>query len=205
MDEPSEQELMKSELDAEDQALTRFEPSKLPKDIKREAREEWHYMLYLHGKLYREIEEITGFERTTIWKDIKRVIARLGATPRDMEDIRQLALSSLRITRSEIMNAARKAQVQIDGKAVPWGSVSKLYEAAAGIDKIILQRYTQVGVPHGSRPDIEKSKIIIDYMISKYGAESLDGFEAYYTSHLALKKAIPVAVESIPVEDKMVE
>lgn len=191
---------MKSELDAEDRALIRFEPSKLPKDIKREAREEWHYMLYLHGKLYREIEEITGFERTTIWKDIKRVIARLGATPRDMEDIRQLALSSLRITRSEVMNAARKAQVQIGGKAVPWGSVAKLYEAAAGIDKIILQRYTQLGVPlGGSRPDIEKSKIIIDYMISKYGAESLDGFEAYYTRHLTLKKAISVDVE---VEEK---
>lgn len=158
-------------------------------------------MLYLHGKKYREIEEITGFERTTIWKDIKRVITRLGATPRDMEDIRQMALMSLRITRSELMAAARNAQKQIGGKAVPWGSVSKLYEAAAGIDKMILQRYTQVGVPHGSRPDIEKSKIIIDYVISKFGVEALDGFEAYYTRHMTLKKTIPVDVESVPVEE----
>lgn len=181
-------------MDAEEQKLMDFEPSKLPKDIKREAREEWHYMLYLQGKKYREIEEITGFERTTIWKDIKRVIARLGAVPQDMESIRQMALMSLRITRSEALASARKAQQAQGGRAVPYGSVAKLFEVAADIDKTILQRYTQA-VPLGSRSDIEKSKIIIDFMVNKFGPESLDDFEAYYTRHLALKKAIPVDVE----------
>lgn len=183
-------------MDAEEQKLMDFEPSKLPKDIKREAREEWHYMLWLQGKKYGEIEAITGFERTTIWKDIKRMMARLGATPSDMESIRQMALMSLRITRSEALAAARKAQVvQAGGRAVPYGSVAKLFEVAADIDKVILQRYTQPGASHGSRSDIERSKIIIDYMVNKFGPESLDDFDEYYTRHLTLKKAIPVDVE----------
>ncbi len=193
MDEISAEE--RALMDSELRDLEPFDATKLPKDIQREAREEWHYMLYLRGKKYREIEAITGYERTTIWKDIKRMITRLGATPKDMESIRQMALMSLRITRSEVMASARKAQVvQAGGRAVPYGSVAKLYGVAADIDKMILQRYTQA-VPLGSRPDIEKSKIIIDFMVNKYGPESLDDFEEYYTRHLTLKKAIPVDVE----------
>ncbi|MCK4265682.1 MAG: hypothetical protein KAX31_00260 [Thermoplasmata archaeon] len=191
---------MDSELDTEEQGLAVFDAKKLPKDIKREAREEWHYMLYLRGKLYREIEVITGYERTTIWKDIKRVIGRLGATPRDMESIRQMAMMSLRITRSEVLDSARKAQIAAGGRAVPWGSVSKLYAVAAGIDETILERYTQRATPQGSPADIEKAKIIIDFMVSKFGAESLDDFEEYYTRHLNLKRAIPVEVEAAPEE-----
>lgn len=182
-------------MDAEEQKLMDFEPSKLPRDIKREAREEWHYMLWLQGKKYWEIEAITGWERTTIWKDIKLMMARLGATSSDMESIRQMALMSLRITRSEVLAAARKAQKVTDGRAVPYGSLAKLFEVAADIDKMILQRYTQPGASHGSRPDIEKSKIIIDFMVSKFGPESLDDFDEYYTRHLTLKKAIPVDVK----------
>ena len=44
----------------EDQALERFEPAKLPREIKREAREEWHYQLWLMGKKYREIKAEQG-------------------------------------------------------------------------------------------------------------------------------------------------
>ena len=188
---------MKSELDAEERDLVPFDAKKMPKDLQREAREEWHYILYLHGKKYREIEGITGYERTTIWKDIKRVIARLGATPRDMESIRQMAMMSLRITRSEVLDAARKAQIQKGGRAVAYGSVAKLYAVAAGIDETILERYTQRAVPQGASGDIEKSKIIIDFMVNKFGPESLDAFEEYYTTHLALKNAMPVEVESV--------
>lgn len=189
---------MESELERD---LVTFDASKMPKDLQREAREEWHYILYLRGKKYWEIEKITGYERTTIWRDIKRVIARLGATPRDMESIRQLAMMSLRITRSEVMDAARKAQEAQGGRAVPYGSVAKLYSVAAGIDETILERYTQVGSPQGSSPgDIEKSKIIIDYMVMKFGPESLDGFEEFYANRLALKKAIHVEVETAPVD-----
>lgn len=185
-------------MDEADQQLMEFEPAKLPRDIKREAREEWHYMLWLQGKKYRQIEDITGFERSCIWKDIKRVQDRLAVTPRDMESVRQMALMSLRVTRSEVMNSIRLAHESKGGRGqVPWGHIAKLYDVAAGIDETILARYTQTGkVTTSALADFEKSKIIMDYMVSKYGPESLDGFEDYYVRHLTLKRAKPIEVET---------
>ena len=186
---------------SKDQQLMEFEPAKLPKDIKREAREEWHYMLWLQGRKYREIEGITGFERTCIWKDIKRVSDRMAATPRDMESTRQMALMSLRVTRSELMHSIRLAHDGKDGRGnIPWGHIAKLYDVAAGIDETILARYTQTGSVSNevSLADVEKSKIVLDYLVSKYGPESLDGFEAYYTRQLTLKKAKPVEAVARP-------
>jgi hypothetical protein len=184
-------------LDEADQALMEFEPAKLPRDIKREAREEWHYMLWLQGKKYSEIEGITGFERTTIWKDIKRVQDRLSVTPRDMESVRQMALMSLRVTRSELMNSIRLAHESKGGRGqVPWGHIAKLYDVAAGIDETILARYTQTGgVTTASLADLEKSKIILDFIVNKFGPEALDGFEEYYTRQITLKKAKPIKAE----------
>lgn len=186
-------------MDEAEQALAAFEPAKLPRDIKREAREEWHYQLWLMGKKYREIEAITGFERTCIWKDIKRVQERLALTPRDMEDVRQMALMSLRVTRSEVMHSIRLAHESKGGRGqVPWGHIAKLYDVAAGIDETILARYTQTGgtITASALADFEKAKIIMDYMVSKFGPESLDGFEEYYTRQLAIKKAKPIEVEA---------
>ncbi len=168
-----------------------FQPARLPKTIKREAREEWHYQLWLQGKKYWQIEAITGFERTTIWKDIKRVEARLAATPKDMESVRQMALSSLRVTRSEVMESIRLAHESKGGRGqTPWGHIFKGYEVAANIDRTILERYTQTGTAQGASAlaDIEKAKIVMDYMTSKFGPESLDGFDEYYTTALTLKR-----------------
>lgn len=188
----------------EDQALMNFEPAslatRLPRDIKREARQEWHYMLWLQGKKYREIELITGFKRKCIWQDIKRVQDRLATTPRDMESVRQMALMSLRITRSKVIHSIELAHESKGGRGqTPWGHIAKLYDVAAGIDETILERYTQTGAAPNtvSLADIEKSKIVMDYMVSKYGPESLDGFEAYYTRQLLLKKAKPVEATQI--------
>jgi hypothetical protein len=186
-------------LDEAEQALAAFDPSKLPRDIKREAREEWHYMLWLQGRKYREIEAITGFERSCIGKDIRRVQDRLALTPRDMEDVRQMALMSLRITRSEVMHSIRVAHESKGGRGqVPWGHIAKLYDVAAGIDETILARYTQTGgaATASALADFDKAKIIMDYMVSKYGPESLDGFEEYYTRQMALKKSKPIEVEA---------
>jgi len=184
-------------LDGIEQDLTDFEPAKLPRDIKREAREEWHYMLWLRGYKQHEIEDITGYERTTIYRDIKRVMDRLGATPRDMESIRQMALMSLRLTRAEVMSTIRKAEDLPVGK-VPYGHIARLYDVAAGIDEKILERYTQTGGAQSttSASDLEKSNIILDFIISKFGPEALDGFQDYYTRQLALKKAKSVKSES---------
>ena len=175
-----------------------FEPTLLPKDIKRAAREEWHYMLWLQGRKYREIEVITGFERRCIWRDINRVQDRLAATPRDMESVREMALMSLRVTRSEVMASIRQAHDGKDGRGnVPWGHIAKLYDVAAGIDRTILERYTQAATISSTTAlaDIEKSKVVLDYMVSKFGPEALDGFDEYYTRNLALKKAKPVKAE----------
>jgi len=188
----------------EDQALMNFEPAslaaRLPRDIKREARQEWHYMLNLQGKSYREIELITGFKRKCVWNDIKRVEALMALTPRDMESVRQMALMSLRITRSKVIHSIELAHDSKGGRGqVPWGHIAKLYGVAAGIDETILERYTQTGSASNtaSLADIEKSRIVMDYMVSKYGPESLDGFEAYYTQQLLLKKAKPVEATQI--------
>ena len=179
-----------------------FEPAelaaRLPRDIKREAREEWHYMLWLQGKVYREIEDITGFKRTCIFLDIKRVESRMAITPKDMESVRQMALMSLRITRSKIIHSIELAHESKSARgAVPWGHIAKLYDVAAKIDETILQRYTQAATISSTKAlaDVEKSKIILDYMVSKFGPESLDGFDEYYSQNLALKKAKPVTAE----------
>ena len=87
-----------------------FDPSKLPKDFQIEVRQEWHLMLWLNQRTYAEIEAITGFGKTTIWGDIKTAMARLAATPKTIQDIIQSTMMSLRITKAEIMAAAREAQ-----------------------------------------------------------------------------------------------
>lgn len=165
-----------------------FESAKLPKDFKREIREEWHFMLWLRQKTYAEIEAITSFERTTIWKDIQTVIAKLSTTPKTVEDVIQTTIMSLRITRAEIMAAAREAQEE---KNPRWDRVAKLFGEAADIDKTILTRFTQPALI--KQPDVvdsEKSQIILDFIVTKFGPEGLDGFENYYTQQLSIKRKL---------------
>ena len=161
-----------------------FDVKKLPREFKREIREEWHFQLWLMQRTYKEISEITGFERTTIWEDIKRVQARLAATPKTIESIIQTAMMSLRITKAEAMAAARKAQ---DDKNPRWDRIAKLFEVAASIDKTILTRFTQPALI--KRPDTvddKKSQIILDFIISRFGPEGLDGFEEFYSHQLTV-------------------
>jgi len=179
MDEtPSEIERMTEEFDA----------SKLPKEFKREVREEWHLMLWLNQRTYAEIEAITGFARTTIWIDIKTAMARLAATPKTIESIIQTTLMSLRITKAEIMGAAREAQ---EGKNPRWDRVAKLFGEAADIDKAILNRFTQPAlVKQPNTADSEKSQIVLEFIVSRFGPEGLDGFEEYYTQQLSIKRKL---------------
>ena len=165
-----------------------FDVKKLPIDFKREVRQQWHFQLWLQQKTYAEIQAITGFSRDTIWKDLKEVQSRLAATPKTIESIIQTTLMSLRITKAEIMAAARTAQ---DDKVVRWDRVAKLFGEAASIDKVILNRFTQPAlVKQPDTVDDKKSQIILDFIISRFGPEGLDGFEEFYSHQLtALKKS----------------
>jgi len=170
----------------EERKTQEFDPVLLPKDFKREIRREWHFQLWCMQKTYEEIHGITGFERTTIWEDIKAVQERLSATPKTIESIIQTALMSLRMTKAEAMAAAREAQAE---KQPRWDRVAKLFVVAADIDKTILQRFTQPAlVQQPNAADSEKAQIVLDYIVSKFGPEGLDGFEEYYTRQLTLKK-----------------
>lgn len=171
-----------------------FDATKLPKDMKRQVREEWHFHLWLMQRTYKEIEAITGFERTCIWNDIKRVQARLAATPSTLESIIQTAMMSLRITAAEATAAAREAQ---DDDNVRWDRVAKLYGVAADIHKTILTRFTQPAlVKQPSTADYEKSTIILEYIVNKFGPECLDGFDDYYTRQVELKRNLGAAEET---------
>jgi hypothetical protein len=168
-----------------------FDSTKLPKDFKREVREEWHFQLWLMQKTYKEIEAITGFERTCIWNDIKRVQARLAATPKTIESIIQTAMMSLRITAAEATAAARTAQ---DDDNVRWDRVAKLFDVAASIHKTILTRFTQPAlVKQPDAADDQKSQIILEFIVMKFGPEGLDGFDEYYTRQLNLKRNLGAA------------
>lgn len=177
------------EIISEEERMTQeFDTTKLPKDFKREVREEWHFQLWLMQKKYREIEAITGFERSTIWKDIKTAQERLASTPRTIAEIVQTAMMSLRMTKAEVMAAAREAQ---NGKSPRWDRVAGLFKVAADIDKTILQRFTQPAlIQQPDAADTEKSQIVLDYIVNKFGPEGLDGFEEYYTRQLALKRKL---------------
>ena len=157
-------------------------------DLKRDARREWVYFLWLRGKKLREIEEITGSDRVTILRYIKYIIERLTENPRSIEEIRQEALFALRLDRAEIFETINEAKSK---EKVNYGQIAKLYAEAVGIDKLILQRYTQSRGPQSvTGSQIDKAKIILDFIVTKYGPEALDNFEEYYTRQLMLKQEL---------------
>lgn len=170
----------------EEQMMEAFDPAQLPKEFKKEVRQQWHFQLWLMQKTYKEIRGITGFSRDTIWKDIKEVQARLAATPRTIDDIIQIAMMSLRVTKAEAMAAARMA---MEEKNPRWDRIAKLFGIAASIDTAILTRFTQPAlVKQPSTADDEKSQIILEFIVSKFGPEGLDDFNEYYTRQLTLKR-----------------
>lgn len=162
-----------------------FDVEKLPKDIKLRARREWHWFLWTRQKKYREIEEITGYERSCIADDIKWVMENLATTPQDMESVRQMALMSLRFLCAEITAEARNASGHVK---------AGLYKTAAGIYQSILTRYTQPGGKEIAvvQSDAEdKIQGLIDYMIEKMGAEAMLDFEAWWVIRVKAKKQMP--------------
>jgi len=174
--------------DEDEPKLEEWDPDiRKPIELKRESRQEWHALLWLQGKTYREIGELTGWGRNTIWEDIKEVQTRWAQTPISNQDVRTLALMSLRILRTEIMQTIDEAK----DKDAPYNQIAKLYTEAAGIDKLILTRYTQ---PQGEGEAVaaaeERAMIVIDYFTEKYGAEALAGFEEYYNRRVAQKRVL---------------
>jgi len=154
----------------------------LPKDIKKEVRKEWHWFLWLRQHKYHEIEAITGFERTTIWQDLKEVQEELARNPLDHQQTIQLAMLQLRMDHAEIIQRAREAKAD--------GNASKLYKIAAEIQMTILERFTQpanIG-EQLIRNEQNYAQGVIDFMVEKYGPESLDGFEVWWSQRRIAKK-----------------
>lgn len=164
----------------EEAGIESFDARKMPRDIKIAARREWHYFLWVRQYPLKAIEEITGFERTTIWRDLKYIMDHLADTPQNLEAVRQSALMSLRFAAAEIMDEARRAQGHVK---------SGLYKTAAGIHQTILARYTQPGKEITvSPPEEKKIQAVIDYMIEKMGQEALADFEEWWMARQRIEK-----------------
>ena len=159
----------------------------MPKDIKKEVRKEWHWFLWLRQMTYKEIEAITGFERTTIWKDLTEVQEELAHNPLDHQKTLQLAMMQLRFDHAEVIQRARDSESD--------KNAAELYKIAAQIQIKILERFTQpinIG-EHVIRGEQDHAQAIIDFMVEKYGPESLDTFETWYS-----KKRVAKATMSSP-------
>lgn len=150
-------------------------------DIKIEARRERVFWLWLRGYKLREIEEMTGVERTTLWRDIKAVREQLAANPQTIEQILMETLMMMRFIRADALEMARKADLK---------NAHRYYKVAADIDKKILERFTQPETMFKveDHSDDEKAKAVIDFIIEKMGPEALDGFETWYQNRLEMNK-----------------
>lgn len=146
----------------------------LPRELKKEIRKEWHFFLWCRQMEYSQISSITGYERTTIWLDIKEVMDELQEHPIEHEKTRQLALLQLRQLSAEITHRARDSEND--------NSAAKLYKEAADIQKTILERFTQpISNTEVQKSEDEMSRALIDFMVEKWGPEALDGFEKWYS------------------------
>jgi len=152
-------------------------------EIKKEIRREWHFFLWGRQKTYKEIQEITGFSKVTIWNDLKEVEAELAANPIDHEKTRQLTLLQMRQLAAEITHRARTAEND--------NSAAKLYKEAADIHKTILNRFTQpVSVAEVEKTEKGMSSALMDFMIEKFGPEALDDFEKWYSKRKIAQDAL---------------
>lgn len=154
-----------------------FEQGKFPRDMKIEARRELVLFLWLRGKTYAQIEKITGFERWTIWNDLKFMQGELAKNPATAESIRQSALFSMRIMKADILTKAEAADLN-----VAW----RYYLAATHVEELILERYTQPGrevaMPSTDESDIKQA--LIDYLVEKLGPEGMKGFEEWFRARV---------------------
>jgi hypothetical protein len=174
--------------DDEEAKLAEWDPSHVrPIDLKRQSRRQWHWLLWMQLKSYKEICKITGWGRNTVWEDIKAVNEELAKTPTRDQDVRTLALMSLRITKVRIMESVEKYEAA-NASAT---SIAALYKEIAAIDKTILSRYT---VPKGDNTAVveaeERAMMVIDYFTEKYGPDALEGFKDYYNMRKAKKRVL---------------
>lgn len=165
-------------------------PDKYPTNlsIKREARLEYEYFLWLRGYKLREIAEIIGMNLTTIWEDLNEIRERLNANPRDMDQIRMETLLSLRLLHQDTLKLIEEAR---DVEKPNYNHISKLVAEAADIDKTILTRYTQPGTAQEVKAEVsEQLMAMVDYITEKLGPESMDDFMRWWKGRMAVKNAV---------------
>ena len=143
-------------------------------DMKIDARRELHWYLWVSGKKLTKIREITGWGRWTVWQDLKYIRENLSLTPKATEEVRQETLMSLRLDRARALEELDESE---DPKAK-----AKFLQIAVDVDLKILERYTQP-LKTGEKEIMdasEKAQAVIDFMTTKFGPESLEGFEDFY-------------------------
>lgn len=152
-----------------------------PGAIKREVRKEWVWFLWLTQHTQEEIAGIVGCSRGTVVNDLNDMKEQLAKHPIDHEHVRQLALIQMRFAFAEIIHAARDAESE--------HAKAKLYDVAAGIQEKILDRFTQAATinQRAVKSEMDRAQALIEYMIEKYGPDSLDGFEEWYTKRKVAK------------------
>lgn len=160
-------------------------------EMKIEYRREWHYFLWLRGKKLREIEAITGWDESTVWLDLRAIREQLNIQPRSLEQIRMETLLSLRLLHQDILRTIQEAK---GVEKINYQHIRGLFAEAAGIDKIILQRYTQPGTaPEVQARSDEQIMAMIDYLTEKLGPESLTDFEQWWKGRMATKNLVKEA------------
>jgi len=172
-----------------DAQLSEWNPEETkPIELKMKSRRQWHMLLWLQLKTYKEIQAITGWGRNTIWEDIKWAREQLALVPENDQDVRNLTLMSLQILKTEIKETIDEAKMA----EAPYNQIAKLYGEITGIDKLVLTRYTQPKAEAAAINEAEKrATIVIDFFVEKYGGEALDGFQEYYQRRLAQERVLP--------------
>jgi len=157
-------------------------------DMKIEARRELHYFYWLRGYKLREIEELTGWERTTIWEDLNYIRGELELHPRSMEQIRQEALLSLKLLEQDIKTTIAEAKAV---KPVRYDHVQRLLGEIREINQTILERYTQSPTaPEAQIKADEQTMAMIDYMSEKFGPEILKDFQNWWRAKMSVKDTL---------------
>ncbi len=175
MDEPIEEPITETEVVERPLYLKNL-------DIKREARREYVYFSWLRGHTIAEIAELIDINPSTVYEDLKKIRAQLNAQPRSMQQIRDEALISLRLTHADIQKTIQEAK----NNDASYTQIKGLYSELTSIDKTILQRYT----PTASAPEVtakanDQVKAMVDYMTETYGPESLSGFQEWWGKRMA--------------------
>ena len=175
-------------IDDKDVILEERYPTNL--SMKREARMEYEYFLWLRGKKLREIaaNPLVGVSLQTVWSDLNEFRANLNETPRDMMQIRMETLLSLRLLHQDVLFLIKEARKV---EKPNYSHISKLIAEAADIDKTILTRYTQPGSAQEVKAEVnDQLMAMVDYLTEKLGPESMDDFMFWWKGRMAVKSLV---------------